>query len=152
MLILIAGISSCAGGADPALGDCRAVRAQYSLDANAWHAYDFETQYRIYMCANQDVLPHRGGETLLADEGADMAHFLARKLDATNYDLTIHEIVAIFAVMQTRRTFDATADPALMALLDRKVASLTGPGDGAIRESAEHLLKTIQGGPGAPLP
>jgi hypothetical protein len=144
--------TSC-GRNDPALGDCGAVRSHYpAWPDERWRSYDLETQYRIYLCANQGVLPHRGGEALVADGGAPMAHFLATKLDATNYDLTIENIVVVFAVMQTNRTYDATTDPALMSLLERKVASLTGPGDSALHEYAVLYLQTIRAGPGAPLP
>jgi hypothetical protein len=152
-IFFMAVMATACGRNDPSVGDCGAVRSQYpEWPDERWRSYDLETQYRIYICANQGVLPHRGGEALIAAGGAPMAHFLAAKLDATNYDLTIEDIVIVFAVMQTNRTYDATTDPALMALLQRKVASLSGPGDSAVREWSERYLHTIQTGPGAPLP
>ena len=151
-LVCMVVAASC-GRYDPALGDCNAVRSQYpSFPAERWRTYDFETQYRVYMCANQGVHPHRGGETLLAAGGAPMARFLAIKLEATDYDLTIENIITVFAVMQSMRTFDATTDPALMNLLERKVSSLARPEDRSVREWSERYLQTIRAGPGAPLP
>lgn len=142
------------GRSDPAVGDCGPVRERYvlggQLDETIEHfsTYDLETRYRIYMCSNQGILPHRGLHTLFAEGGEEAANFLARKLEGSNYDLTIYNIVVVFATMQTMRTFDATTDPVLMELIERKVALL----EGAHREWADKYLQTIRNGPGSTLP
>ena len=152
-LLLMAMIAGSCGRSDPELGNCSAVRAQYGqVPGDEWTHYDLDTQYRIYLCNNQGVHPHKGGGEVLARGGAEMAHFLARKLEATTYDLTIYDIVQVFAAMQTMRTFDATSDPSLMALIERKISPLNRSEDRSIREYAERYLQTIRGGPGTPLP
>jgi hypothetical protein len=144
------------GGSDPAVGACVPVRERYLLGGRLgdtirhFGGYDLETRYRIYICANQGTFPaqHFGLESEFAEGGEDAAHFLAAKLDDATYDLTIYDIVVVFAVMQSMRTYDATTDPALMVLIEQKVSQL----EGALRESGEMYLETIRSGPGTPLP
>jgi hypothetical protein len=157
-LSLVIFMVSCGGegGSDPAVGACVPIRERYLLGGRFgdtvrhFSEYDLETRYRIYICANQGTFPaqHFGLESEFAEGGEDAARFLAAKLEDATYDLTIYDIVAVFAFMQTRRTYDATTDPALMALIEQKVGHL----EGALRESGEMYVETIRGGPGTPLP
>ncbi len=80
-----------------------------------------------------------------ADGGETAARFLARELEATEYDATVLDIIVVFWMMRQRDTFNASSDPALMELLERKVASLHG----AMRENGETYLQEIRDGPAA---
>ena len=139
---------------NPEISDCGAVRARYlfggdrfSQTIQQFESFDLETRYRIYICGSQGY-PRRDLADLFAEGGAEAAHFLADKLGETTYRPTIYDIVVVFALMQSMRTFDATSDPAIMTLVERKVSIL----DGSQREWGERYLQTIRNGPGAPLP
>jgi hypothetical protein len=133
---------------DPAVGDCgallrgdRGAREQQVIEE--FNTYPLETRYRLYICGSQAAHTPWGLEEPFAEGGEEAARFLERKLEATEYDATISDIIAVFWIMRQRGTFDATSDPALMALLERKVASL----DGAMRENGEWYLQGIRDGP-----
>lgn len=136
---------------DPAVGDCDALlrgdRGERESQVHQqFNSYPLETQYRFYICGSQAAHPPWGLERQLAQGGAEAARFLARELNATDYHPTILDIVVAFAAMRDAGTFDATTDPALMALLERKVAQLNAPQDRSLRQSAEMCMHTIRSG------
>lgn len=134
---------------DPVVGDCDALlrgdrngerEAQVIRDFNT---YPLEARYRLYICGSQNAHPSWGLEWPFAEGGEEAARFLTRKLEATEYDATISDIIVVFWAMRQRGTFDASTDPALMSLIDRKVASL----DGALRNYGETYVREIRDGP-----
>jgi hypothetical protein len=147
-------VVSCEGRGDPTIGSCSPIRERYFGDRfddtfRHFQEFDLETRYRIFICAKRGM-PWPGLEFGIefAEGGAEVGAFLAGKLQDTTYDLTIYDIVVVFALMQSMQTYDATTDPALMTLIEQKVEQL----DGALREYGEEYVETIRGGPGTPLP
>lgn len=133
---------------DPAVGDCGALlrgdRGERERQVSEeFNSYPLETRYRFYICGRQAAHAPWSLSWEFAEGGEEAARFLQRKLEATEYDLTIHDIVAVFWMMRQRGTFDASSDPALMDLLERKVATL----DEVSRAYDERYLQEIRDGP-----
>jgi hypothetical protein len=99
-----------------------------------------ETQYAVYLCGTQYVHPpakYLAGT--LASSGEPMVRFLRQKLNEHPDDLTVHDIVRVFEMMQWRRTYDVRADTPLMALLHERVQAL----DDSQRAQTEVMLDSI---------
>jgi len=130
--------------ADPAVGSCAPVFENYLSLPNpqeSFPTYPVETQYRMLICGSQAMHP----PILLADkfamEGEAVVSFLAVKLEQTDYEATIRDIVDVFAAMTTYATYDVKSDQELMQLIRTKVALLQG----AFREHADAQLTLIEG-------
>lgn len=132
---------------DPAVGDCGALlrgdRGQRERQVHEqFNSYPLETRYRLYICGSQAAHAPWGLEVPFAEGGEEAARFLERKLEITEYDATIADIVAVFWMMSRLGTFDASNDVTLMQLLERKVETLNG----AMRETGEMHLRDIRAG------
>ena len=78
-------------------------------------------QYAIYICGNQYMHPpalHLAAP--FASEGASAAALLHTKLAVASDDLTIRDIVRVFAEMKRLHSYDVASDRELMSLMERK--------------------------------
>ncbi len=87
--------------------------------------YDFEAQYKIYICGNQSVEPP---EMFLASqfarEGDSIVKPLRQKLEETKKDKDVRDIVRLFRVMTDLKTYNVAADTPLMEELRAKVNAM----------------------------
>lgn len=90
--------------------------------------FDVDKQYAIYICGNQFVHPPmihlaepfaRGGEKV--------ANYLKIRLLETTNDLTVRDIILVFAEMSRQKTYDVAGDSNLMEILLEKVSSMKDP-------------------------
>lgn len=138
---------------DPAVGDCDALlrgdRGERERQvAQEFNSYPLETRYRLYICGRQAAHAPWALQVPFAEGGEDAARFLEHKLESTDYDATVLDILIAFWTMRQIGSFDASSDPALMQLLEQRVTNL----DGAMRESGEKYLQEIRDGSAARTP
>jgi len=104
--------------------------------------YDFDTQYKIYICGQQKVEPPMMHLSLpFAREGGRIVPRLEAKLESAHDDLTIRDIVRLFRVMNDLGTYDVAADKSLMEELRSKVTGMKDPG---WQKITENMLLKIQ--------
>ena len=90
--------------------------------------YDFDTQYKIYICGQQKVEPpmlHLA--SAFAREGGRIVPLLEAKLESAHNDLTIRDIVFVFKRMNDLGTYDVAGDKSLMGELREKVSTIKDP-------------------------
>ncbi|MDB5932955.1 MAG: hypothetical protein JWQ01_299 [Massilia sp.] len=86
---------------------------------------DIERQYLTYLCGNQKIHP----PTLYLAEsfakvGAQGVPFLMAKLYLTKSDMTIRDIIYVFAWMQRLKTYNVVTDKLLIGLLWKKTSEI----------------------------
>ena len=87
-----------------------------------------EEQYTLLICGNQAIHPPALQlARALALRGATAVTFLKDKLAQAQGDLTVRDIVAVFAEMRRNHTYDVAADEDLRRLIDRRVAAMKDP-------------------------
>jgi hypothetical protein len=104
--------------------------------------YDFDTQYKIYICGNQSVEPpmmHLA--SAFASEGTSVVNPLRKKLENATRDKDVRDIVRVFRVMSDLATYNVAADKPLMQELRLKVSDMR---DDFWRELAEENLAAIR--------
>jgi hypothetical protein len=89
--------------------------------------YDFDTQYKIYICGQKREPPMFGLASPLAREGGRIVPLLKAKLESADDDSTVQAIVYVFAEMNVRGTYDLAADKSLMEELRLKVSGVKDP-------------------------
>jgi hypothetical protein len=90
---------------------------------------DAEDQYPMLICGNQAI--HPPAQYLirpLAQEGQPAAAFLKKKLLTATDDLTIRDIIMVFAEMNRSRTYDVINDRDLMTLIQSRAGAMKDPG------------------------
>ena len=103
--------------------------------------YDIDTQYKIYICGQQREPPMLELSSPFAREGGRIVPLLKMKLQSTDNDLRIRDIVRLFREMNSLGTFDVAADKSLMEELRSKV---TGMKDPAWQKITENMLLEIR--------
>ena len=104
--------------------------------------YDFETQYKIYICSQQNVEPPALElATVFAAEGGTIVKPLESKLEETDNDRTIRDIVFVFSEMCRQATHQVSMDKSLMDELRNKTSSVRDP---AVREITEETFQLIR--------
>lgn len=96
---------------------------QYRIDD--FSNYDVEKQYAIFICGNQFVHPPMMYlAELFAKEGDKVVGFLKIKLLETKDDLTIRDVVFVFAEMSRLGTYNVNKDEELMCLISERVVGM----------------------------
>ena len=104
--------------------------------------YDFETQYRIYICGQQHAEPPDLGLVApFAREGSRIVQPLKLKLEGTDDDETVRDIVYVFKEMNRLGTYDVAGDKALMGELREKTTAIRDP---TWRQIAEERFQAIR--------
>ena len=104
--------------------------------------YDFDTQYRIFICSQQKVEPPELElATLFASKGTAIIKPLESKLNETNEDRTIRDIVFVFSEMSRQGTYEVASDKSLMDELQEKTNAIRDP---TVRFTTEESLHRIQ--------
>ncbi len=83
---------------------------------------DIESQYALFICGNQVREPpsiHLA--TPFAKEGAAVVDFLQAKLAAARGDLTIRDILLVFAEMSRRKTYAVADNSDLMKVITEAI-------------------------------
>jgi hypothetical protein len=85
-------------------------------------------KYKTYICAEQYRHPPAIEFAIkFASEGESAVPFLKEELMAATDDLTIRDIVLMFFEMYRTKSYDVSADSALMSLLEKKTHSISDP-------------------------
>jgi hypothetical protein len=103
--------------------------------------YDFDTQYKIYICGQQREPPMLELVSPFAREGGRIVPLVKAKLESTDNDSTVDEIVYVFREMNDMGTYDVAGDKSLMEELREKV---TGMKDPALQKITEKNLLEIR--------
>ena len=103
--------------------------------------YDIETQYKIYICGQQREPPMLELSSPFAQEGGRIVPLLKMKLESTDNDSRIRDIVRLFREMNDLGTYDVAADTSLMEELRSKV---TGMKDTGWQKITENMLLKIR--------
>ena len=91
-------------------------------------SFDPERQYAIFVCGNQTREPpsiHLA--TPYAKEGSAIVGFLKAKLKAARGDMTIRDIMLVFAEMSRLRTYDVAGDGDLMNAMAEAAVRVKDP-------------------------
>ncbi len=89
--------------------------------------YDIETQYKIYICGQQREPPMLELASPFAQEGGRIVPLLKMKLESTDNDLRIRDIVRLFREMNDLGTYNVAGDKSLMEELRSKVSGMKDP-------------------------
>lgn len=109
-------------------------------------SYDLKNQYQIFICGNQVIHPPA---IYLAEpfakQGAAAVPLLKAKLTQADDDLTIRDIVLVFAEMQRQRSYNVPKDAGLVKLITEKVKEMHDPGWQAIaKKNVDKILDTAK--------
>lgn len=105
-------------------------------------SHDVESQYAVFICGNQVREPpsiHLA--TPFAREGEAVVGFLKAKLAAARGDLTIRDILLIFAEMARHKIYDVAGDADLMRVIESGVSRMK---DDFWRQHGEQSLSEIR--------
>lgn len=109
----------------------------------AFESYGLENQYQIFICGNQVIHPPA---IYLAEpfakQGGAVVPLLKLKLEHADDDLTIRDIVLVFAEMHRQRSYDFSKDTGVVKLMTKKVNGMHDPDWRAI---AQGNVDTILG-------
>lgn len=95
---------------------------------NDFSNYDIDKQYALFICGNQYVHPPMTYlAELFAKEGDKVVDFLKGKLVVAKDDLTIRDLVLVFAEMTRLRTYDVAKDERLMHLISERLEGMKDP-------------------------
>jgi hypothetical protein len=102
---------------------------------------DFDTQYKIYIYGSQEIEPpDMGLAWVLAKQGGKIVQPLEAKLEAADDDLTIRDIVLVFAAMSQLETYDVAGDKPLMQKLLEKQGAVKDPAWAIIVQNDIHEI------------
>jgi hypothetical protein len=90
-------------------------------------SYDFETQFKTYLYGMNTEPPATELASALASEGRQVVPQLKQKLETTDDDGTISDILLVFRNMQDMGNYDVAGDRALMTELQTKVDGIKSP-------------------------
>jgi hypothetical protein len=108
-----------------------------------FNSYDLNSRYNIYVCGNQFVHPPAIYlASTFASKGADIVSFLKEKLLQSDDDLTVRDIILVFAEMTRLNTYAVSKDFSLMNLINKK---LNGMRDAGWKEIVQRNVSEIDG-------
>ena len=103
--------------------------------------YRLDEQYEIFIFGNQVVHPPAVYlAEPFAEGGVDIIPFLKSKLESTQKDVTIRDIVTIFSEMRRLKIHDFSKDQGLIELIENKVNAM----DGIWKDTAQKMVSEIQ--------
>jgi hypothetical protein len=87
--------------------------------------YSLEDQYRIFRYGNDRIEPPLMAlAEPIAEKGIEAIPFLVGKLAPKADDLTVRDIVLVFHLMSSYKTYNVLSDSNLMALLQQRVSEM----------------------------
>jgi len=105
-------------------------------------SFDIETQYNVYICGVQSYHPPMLYLAIpFASQGKPVADLLKVKLARASDDLTIHDIIVVFAEMNRQKSYMIEANKDLHVLLKSKVAAMKDP---HWKQSSEQMLAKMR--------
>lgn len=108
-----------------------------------FESYNLENQYQIFICGNQVVHPPA---IYLAEpfakQGVIVVPLLKLKLENADDDLTVRDIVLVFAEMHRQHSYNVSEDTGLVKLMIEKV---NGMHDSEWRAIAQRNVDRILG-------
>jgi hypothetical protein len=108
----------------------------------AFSSLDIETQYSVYLCGVRSYHPPLLYLVIpFASQGRPVAELLKLKLAQATDDLTIRDIIVVFAEMHRQRSYIIDPNDDLRALLKSKVASMK---DAYWKQNCEQILMKMQ--------
>lgn len=129
---------------DPNMRNCAEIRRTYaymSMTSERFQSYDLDTQYSILICGSQYRHPPMLFSNEFAKGGEPAAHYLAQRLEETEHDPTISEIVNVFSDMSKQNTFYLRDHPRMLALVQSKVSAMKA---GPLRDITEAHMEEIR--------
>ncbi len=89
--------------------------------------YSLDEQYDIFLFGNQVVHPPAIYLARpFAEQGPTIVPFLKAKLESTQNDVTIRDIVMVFSELAELKLYSFSYDSALLVLIDKKVNDMKG--------------------------
>lgn len=89
--------------------------------------YSLEEQYELFLFGNQVVHPPAIYLSRpFAEQGSSIIPFLKAKIEATDKEVTIRDIVTVFSELARLKLYNFSKDPELMGLLKRKENNMSG--------------------------
>lgn len=102
---------------------------------------DFDTQYRIYIYGSQEIEPPAIDLAwTLAQEGGKIVQPLEAKLETVDDDLTIRDILLVFAAMSQLETYDVAGNKALLEELREKATGIKDPAWAIVAQDDLHEI------------
>lgn len=132
--------------------DCAALSKTFfskptTTQINEFGGLNVDSQYAVFICGNQVREPpsiHLA--TPFAKEGEAVVGFLKAKLAAARGDLTIRDILLVFAEMSRRGTYNVAGDDDLMRVITEAVGKVK---DMDWRRTCEQSVREIRHEAGA---
>jgi hypothetical protein len=115
----------------PSNVDCSAVARTFFAEPDAtkrrekFERLELDSQFDVYLCGNQKIHP----PTIylaesLAMQGEKAVPLLRRKLEASQDDAMVRDIVSVFVWMRRLKTFDIASDSSLYQLVASRVSKM----------------------------
>jgi hypothetical protein len=102
---------------------------------------DFDTQYQIYIYGSREIEPPAMGLAwTLAREGGKIVPPLEAKLQAADDDLTIRDILLVFAAMSELETYDVAGNKSLMEELRERATAIKDPAWAIVAQNDLHEI------------
>lgn len=142
----IVGCASAYKNEDSLLFDCATYSGTFfnkstSEQINSFGDLDTHTQYEVFICGNQMREPPALHLIKpFANEGASVVGYLESKLSNSHGELTINDIISIFAQMSRDGSYDIAGDKGLMKTINSAVSRLSHP---YWKERGERLVNEI---------
>ena len=102
---------------------------------------DFETQYRLYLYGSQEIEPPEIGLAYtMATQGGKIVQPLRAKLEATDDDSTILDILEVFKAMSVLETYDVAGNEPLRQELLEKSGDIKDPSWAIVAQDDMHEI------------
>lgn len=130
----------------PELARCPEIAQEYFSEHNRrdtadYLSYDVETQFEIYICGQQFMMPaHLELATAFASQGETVVPYLRAKLREELSDETFRDIVWLYREMYRLETYDVGEDLETMEMMRRRNEALRSQ---TIRRSVDEWLSDI---------
>ena len=106
-----------------------------------FNRYSLEEQYELFLFGNQVVHPPAVYLSQpFAEQGPIIVPFLKSKLETTQKEVTIRDIIAVFHELAGLKLYNFSEDPDLLGLIERKANKM----DGIWKETTLKLISEIQ--------
>lgn len=141
-------LSSCVHGKASMSEGCRAI-AEAHFWSKPWEQTvadfrgeaDLESKYRFYLCGMETIHPPAMYLVeVFAEDGAVAVPFLVSKLQGTDDDVSVLQILWVLERMELLDTYDVVGDAELRELLKEKVKALK---DETWKENGERTLERM---------
>ncbi len=89
--------------------------------------YSIEEQYELFLFGNQVLHPPAIYlSRTFAEQDGDIIPFLKEKIEETDNEVTLRDIVSVFSEMATLKVYKFSDDPSLMMFLKSEANNMSG--------------------------